>query len=155
MPDDKQLPASASEVPDSPVSDRIPKDPNQLARLVLRHNIPFSSAAVQSGYSKSLALKGQAFAVANSRAISAAFCIESAAILQDINPSTLKPLAFRRLHKEIADPDSPHGIKAIELAGRFKETDWFVKNADTNVGILLDLDVSPISEEVLDSYKDK
>jgi hypothetical protein len=66
----------------------------------------------------------------------------------------LKPLALTRLYSEITDPTSNNAMRAIEIAGRFKETDWFVRHSETNVGIFATLIESPIETVDLDKYRD-
>ena len=63
----------------------------------------------------------------------------------------LKPLAVKRLQDEIANPKSVAGMKAIELAGRFKENDWFVRNADVQVGVMAVLGDSQAAESAKNS----
>jgi hypothetical protein len=65
----------------------------------------------------------------------------------------LKAHVIRRLEASILNLKSADGMKACELAGRFKETDWWVKSsADVQIGILAGLSVeSPAPAE---PYKD-
>jgi hypothetical protein len=49
----------------------------------------------------------------------------------------LKPLAVNRLYHEIINLKSPNAMRAIELAGRFKETDWFVRNSEVQLGVFV------------------
>jgi hypothetical protein len=42
-------------------------------------------------------------------------------------------------------------MKAIELAGRFKENDWFVRNADVQVGVMAVLGDSQAALSAKDS----
>lgn len=46
-------------------------------------------------------------------------------------------------------------MKAIELAGRFKETDWWVRNADVQIGIFGSLAEAAPAENVIDEYQDE
>lgn len=70
----------------------------------------------------------------------------------------LKPLAIKRLHSEIVNDKSPHGMKAIELAGRFKEADWFVRNADASVGVFVALgerkEAITLQADSMEAYSD-
>lgn len=109
------------------------KNPEMLARMVIREGKSFKESALAAGYSISLASRGLGFAVGCSAAIASAVERESAQLTVGLDK--LKPLAIRRLHDEIVNPKSSLGIKAIEVAGRFKETDWFVRNAEVNVGV--------------------
>ena len=139
----------------SDVLPRVPKNPQLLARLVLRDGKPFVHAAVQCGYSQAIATRGQRYLCKHSRAVSDAFMTVSDALTRDI--TLLKPLAIQRLHKEITDNDSNQSMRAIELAGRFKETDWFVRSSETNVGILVDIDIDNSGQDspTADNYRVK
>lgn len=65
----------------------------------------------------------------------------------NVNMDRLKPLAINRLYHEILNVQSSNGMKAIELAGRFKETDWFVRNTETTLGILINMhETVPVSD---------
>ena len=66
----------------------------------------------------------------------------------------LKPVAVSRLYREIAAPDSPNAMKAIELAGRFKETDWFVRNTDIQLGVLVNLGEQSPAPDNLETFKE-
>jgi len=92
--------------------------------------------------------------MAQSQLVATAIKRESAAITTDIH--ALKPLAITRLYREIVDVESSNGIKAIELAGRFKETDWFVRSSESNLGVFIALTENAPSDAitVADEYKD-
>lgn len=126
------------------------KDAGLLARMVVREGKCFRESALAAGYSKSTADKGLKWLLENSSEVSAAISRESAAIAVGLD--RMKPFAVKRLFDEITNPKSALGIKAIEVAGRFKETDWFVKTgADVQIGIFGSLaDAAP--EPVIDVY---
>ena len=108
-------------------------DPEILARLVIRENKPFKHSAIQAGYSAALAGRGLGFAINCSAAIATA--VEKETKRLSANLAALKPIAIQRLYDEIVREDSAGGLKAIEIAGRFKETDWFVRSVDVQVGV--------------------
>lgn len=110
-----------------------PKNPDLLAQRVIRERKQFAASALECGYSEATASKGLGALVRASSIVAAAVNRETAALAVDLGG--LKPLAIQRLHAEIVNPKSSLGMKAIELAGRFKETDWFVRNADVQIGV--------------------
>lgn len=79
---------------------------------------------------------------------------ESAAL--ETNLTILKPLAFQRLCKEIADNESSHAMRAIEIAGRFRECDWFVRNSENNLGVFVAIAENVPSDAlaVAEKYRD-
>lgn len=101
--------------------------------MVIREGKPFNVSALACGYSQSTADKGLGRLASVSSAVSAAVRRETAHASASLDG--LKPLAIQRLHAEIVNPKSSLGIKAIEVAGRFKETDWFVRNTDVQIGV--------------------
>jgi hypothetical protein len=108
------------------------KNPELLAKLVIAEGKPFYSSALAAGYSPGVAARGLKALCAYSSSASEAIRRESERL---ISLDRLKPLAVQRLHAEIVNPKSSLGIKAIELAGRFKETDWFVRQTDVQIGV--------------------
>jgi hypothetical protein len=132
----------------TPCSPAIQKDAKLLARLVVLEGKPFKSSAIAAGYAAATAHKGQKWLCGVSADVSTAFAAETSA-LTTRRLTELKPLAVKRLQAEIADPKSVAGMKAIELAGRFKENDWFVKSGDVQVGVMAVLGDS----QALDSAK--
>lgn len=128
-----------------------------LAKLLVRDGKSFMQSALDAGYSRSIATKGLAHMLQNSSPFAEAYNRERSTIA--ITLDSLKPLAIKRLHSEIANDKSPHGMKAIELAGRFKEADWFVRNADAAVGVFVALgerkEAITAQADVIDSYSDE
>jgi hypothetical protein len=101
--------------------------------MVIKEGKPFKMSAIAAGYSQATACKGLGPLVRDSSAVATAVNRETAALMVGLDK--LKPLAINRLHAEIVNMKSSQCIKAIELAGRFKETDWFVRNTDINIGV--------------------
>lgn len=134
-------------------SDTKPKDLELLAKLVIREGKDFKSSAIQAGYAPSVAARGMKALLDRSHAATDIFARESNNLLTGVD--RLKPLAIARLHTEISDLRRPGGLKAIEIAGRLKELDWFVRNVDVQVGIFQSFaDASPDpAAESLDTYK--
>jgi len=148
-------------VSDATISDAtglssVPFDPAEraqaLARLVIRDGKSFQSSALEAGYSEGVARNGLARLMADSQLVSVAVQREVARV--ETSMRLLKPAAITRLYREIVDQDSTQGIKAIELAGRFKETDWFVRNSDASLGVFLTVQETAPQPDALDIAKD-
>jgi hypothetical protein len=129
-------------------------DAAMLVRLLIRDGLPFTQSALSAGYSKHVANSGLKAILRKSRLVSETYAREMTRVTGNL--ASLKPLAIRRLYSEIADNGSSQGIKAIELAGRFKETDWWVRGQDIQIGVFqafagesLELE----EESTLDAYK--
>jgi hypothetical protein len=146
----------AGGIPEHPVK-RSP-DHALLARMVLREGKSFTESALAAGYSATVAARGLKVLATKTKCVSDALARESEHLLKEqtkaITLDKLKPLAIIRLHAEITNPKSSNGMKAIELAGRFKETDWFVRNADVSLGVFMALgeQAPDPAAEVIDSY---
>ena len=127
--------AEAKILPQSTDLPVIQKDPKLLARLVVREGKPFKSSVLLAGYAATTGHKGAKWLCGVSEDVATAFAAETAALTTQ-RLIGLKPLAVKRLQAEISDPKSVAGMKAIELAGRFKENDWFVKSGDIQLGVM-------------------
>jgi len=112
------------------------KDPQTLAKMVIREGKPFKESALACGYTESIAIRGLKALMVYSKPVAEAVRKETEGM---ISLDRLKPLAVKRLHDEIVNPKSSLGMKAIELAGRFKENDWFVRNAEMSIGVFAQL----------------
>jgi hypothetical protein len=123
-----------------------------IARMVVREGKTFKASALAGGYSKSIAGRGLRAIMAESAPLADAVKAETNA-LANTRLLDLKPLAIARLHSEISDIRRPGGLKAIEIAGRFKETDWFVRSVDVQVGVFANFAEGP--EIMTDSYQDQ
>lgn len=149
-----QVPENACVSDAGPISSSstvLAKDPALLARLVIKEGKPFYASALQAGYADATARRGAAFLENCSTVVREAFKREREALAVSLDK--LKPLAIVRLHSEITNPKSPFGLKAIEIAGRFKETDWFVRNADVQIGIFNSLAEESPAEKAIEAYK--
>ena len=123
------------------ISERKLPDYDLLAKLVVIEGKPFKSSALAAGYSMSVAASGLKRLVETSGPVAEA--IRRASDSLYVGLDKLKPLAVKRLYEEIINPKSANGMKAIELAGRFKETDWFVRNAEVSLGVFMALGENP------------
>ena len=138
---------------DLPLSERQPPNYELLARMVVREGKSFKESALAAGYSASVAAAGLKKLVGHSAPAAEAIKRESDRF---ISLDKLKPLAVQRLHAEITNPRSSMGMKAIELAGRFKETDWFVRNSEVQVGIAVALGENNAPEvNAIEAYQEE
>jgi len=138
----------------NPRSSASPKNPELLVRMVMREGKTFQESALAAGYGQSTSKKGLNYLARVSSAVSEAIERESAQLSASLaNSDRLKPMAVKRLLAEITDLRRPAGIKAIELLGRFKETDWWIRNVDVQIGIFQSLaETSDPASNALDSY---
>jgi len=128
-------------------------DHSKLARLVITERKPFRTSAVACGFSESVADHGMKALLRDSQVFRDAVNAEWQKICASVD--RLKPVAVARLYTEIADIESPYGIRAIEIAGKFKETDWFVRNSETNIGIFAQMvENTVIVDNASDTFQD-
>lgn len=130
-------------------SKRSTEKANRAAHLYFAEGKSFQEAMLRAGYAETVAKQGPKFMLRHSVGLRAAF---ERASKQHLRPEQLKTIAIHRLAQEIANPKRTDGVKPIEVLGKMKEYDWFVRHNETNLGILLDLDLSPASREELNSY---
>lgn len=135
-------------------SKRSTEKANRAAHLYYAENKSFRDAMLGAGYSQTVAKQGPKFMLRHSVGLRAAF---ERASKQHLRPEQLKALAVHRLAQEIASPKHTDGVKPIEVLGKMKEYDWFVRNSDTNLGILVALAESSPNEESqdIDEYTSK
>jgi hypothetical protein len=139
-----------AEVSDS-LQSRTP-DHKLVARMLIREGKSFKESALAGGYSASVAATGLKRLLAASGPFADAYQHETVTVANS-KLNSLKPLVIRRLEASILNLKSADGMKACELAGRFKETDWWVKSsADVQIGILAGLSVE--SAPPAEPYKD-
>lgn len=112
----------------------------KLAKLLLRDRKPFRTAALECGFSQNTADNGPSAMRVSTPGFAIALVEESKRIP---SPEELKALAVHTLAHDLSIGQSRGLERTIELLGRFKENDWFVKSTDTQIGVLIDLDVSP------------
>lgn len=127
------------------------KDYALLARMIVCEGKTFKDSALAAGFSDAVARTSLRLLMSQSSLVSSAIRAEWDRVNASVEQ--LKPMAITRLYREIADPESSAGMKAIELAGRFKETDWFVRSSETNIGVFTAIIEQTISEPTKD-YKE-
>ena len=138
---------------DSTVSQLKLIDHELLARMLIREGKSFKSSALAAGYSAAVAKNGLKSLLAQSELASHAIQRETQAVASS-KLNGLKANVIRRLEASILNLKSADGMKACELAGRFKETDWWVKSsADVQIGILAGLSAEPTVPPA-EPYKD-
>jgi hypothetical protein len=143
--------SALAEIPDASQ----PKTPDYalVAKMLLKEGKSFKDSAIAGGYSVSVASCGLKRLLAESSLFADAYRRESMA-LANSKLGGLKAAVIRRLEASILNLKSADGMKACELAGRFKETDWWVKSsADVQIGILAGLSVES-SAPPAEPYKD-
>jgi len=135
--------ASRDSASTSPSPLPTPKTPDYalLARLVIREGKQFYASALTAGYSESVARRGMRACMEDSKPMTEAVKRESESF--PIKVDSLRPMALKRLYFELLDPMSSNGMKAVELTGRLKELDMFVRNSETNIGILIGMHDTP------------
>ena len=152
---DNESASQAIEPISSPETGR-KKDNALLAKLVLRDGKPFHWSALQAGYSTSAARRGLKWTLEHSPQFAAAYKQESSLSL--ITAERLKPLVMRALHDELSNPRSSQRMKAVELTGRLKELDMWVRNIDTAVGVFVALgerkEAITQQADVIEQYQD-
>jgi autotransporter translocation and assembly factor TamB len=149
---------TASGVQPFPVySKRSTEKANRAAHLYFAEGKSFQEAMLGAGYSKTVAKQGPKFMLGHSVGLRAAF---ERASKQHLRPEQLKTLAIHRLAQEIANPKRTDGVKPIEVLGKMKEFDWFVRSADVHVGVfaaLLDPETGPpidTAEAAISRYRE-
>lgn len=120
---------------------RRPKPPNErqmaLARGILREGKTFKQSALDVGYSPNVAKQGLAFMRRDVHGIDKAMT----AVAQEMifKPDELHAMSVNRLALDIQRGKSSGLEKAIDTLGRFKIHDWFVRNADVQIGVFASL----------------
>ena len=127
-------------------------DHERLARLVIRDGKPFKQSALDCGYSYAVAANGLKRLMQDSNPVTMAVQHEYDNLT--MNLERMKPMAVKRLYYEIADVSSPFGMRAIEIAGKFRETDWFVRNVDIQLGVFMGMTDQSPETNVTDTFKE-
>ena len=129
--------------PQIAISEARAKNPKLLIQMILREGKTFKASAIASGYAESVACRGLKALMAESSSVAEAYQAEINSLASS-KLGSLKAHVIRRLEASILNLKSVDGMKACELAGRFKETDWWVKSsADVQIGILAGLAAEP------------
>jgi len=140
-----------------PVSTPVTRDAHLLCTLILKDGKPFYGSALQAGYPRSIARKGLKYLLGSNAEFASIYKHESSRLL--LNAEKLRPLALKALYDELSNPRSSQRMKAVELTGRLKELDMWVRNIDTAVGVFVALgerkEAITQQAEVIDAYQDQ
>jgi hypothetical protein len=152
MPNDTGAQPTSDAKPVPIYSKRSTEKANRAAHLYYAEGKSFQEAMLGAGYSETVAKQGPKMMLRHSVGLRAAF---ERASKQHMRPEQLKTLAIHRLAQEIANPRHTDGVKPIEVLGKMKEFDWFVRSADIQVGIFAALaEPLPLDASIIESYKD-
>ena len=133
-------------------SHRVSERASRAAELYFAEGKSFQAAMLESGYSPSIAAQGPKYNLRRNVSLRLAFERASHA---NLRPEQLKMLAIHRLASEIANPKRTDGVKPIEVLGKMKEFDWFMRNSDVQVGIFASLaEDPPLPIRNIDDYHD-
>jgi hypothetical protein len=105
---------------------------------------------LEGGYSPSIAAQGPKYNLRRNVSLRLAF---ERASHMNLRPEQLKMLALHRLAQEIANPKRTDGVKPIEVLGKMKDYDWFVRSADVQLGIFASLTEVPPMETGTDVFE--
>jgi len=108
-----------------------------LAEKVILEGKSFRQGAIEAGYSQIVADKGPNIYAADKPGLQAAFIL--AAQKADINAETVKQVSKYRLFDDVVKAKDSGVTRQIELLGRMKEHDWFVRNTDVQIGVFASL----------------
>jgi len=126
---------------------------NRAAHLYYAEGKSFREAMLGAGYAESVAKQGPKVMLKHSVGLRAAF---ERASKQHLSPEELKAIAIHRLASEIANPKRTDGVKPVEVLGKMKEFDWFVRNSDAPMGIFVALAEPPPADalQAAEKYHD-
>jgi hypothetical protein len=104
---------------------------------LLRDGVSWRQACLRSGYSVSAANRGPKSYFENSPGVRRDFT--RLAEEEPFSPDQTRKIAKNRLTKAVVEGKSSNVAREIELLGRFKEHDWWVKPSDLQLGIFAQL----------------
>lgn len=117
------------------------------ARLI-RDGMSWRQACIKSGYSLATANRGPRGYMENKPGVQKDFA--RAAEEASYKPEFVKKAVTHRLMTAIIEGKSSEVAREAELLGKFKEHDWFVRNADVNIGVFASLAEDPPDPTILD-----
>jgi len=121
----------------------------KLAHGYLHEGKSFRKAAAEAGYSPKTGALGPTRLRRTCPGINIAFI--EAAKTQVWSPEDLKAMSQSRLVSDISSGKSSGVAREIETLGKFKDTDWFVRNTDVQIGVFASLaDDSKVASSVED-----
>jgi len=120
-----------------------------LAHLMLKDGKPFRTAALEAGYSQNTADAGPADMIERCPGFAQALKEESKQIPAS---QDAQALAVNTLITDLRNGKSRGLERTIEVLGKFKVYDWFVRNSDMQLGVFLGLteqNPDPLAEKNL------
>lgn len=109
----------------------------RLAEGVILEGKSFRQSALDVGYSESTANKGAAVYTKGRPGLQSAFITVANEAMLDTE--TVKNVAKYRLFDDVVKAKDSGVTRQIELLGRMKEHDWFVRNTDVQIGVFASL----------------
>jgi hypothetical protein len=109
----------------------------KLARGHILEGKSFRASALEAGYSESTANKGPAIYAQGRPGLQSAFI--TAAQQADLDANMMQTVSKHRLFSAIVAGKACENTKDIEVLGRFKSNDWFVRNTDVQIGVFASL----------------
>ena len=110
---------------------------------------PFRQAMLDEGYTEHSANRGPRNYMSDHPNMREAFTM--AALQADMNAETVKQVSKYRLFDDVVKAKDSGVTRQIELLGRMKEHDWFVRNTDVQIGVFASLaDDSKVASSVED-----
>lgn len=114
------------------------KEPRSIRRAkLLREGLSWRQACLRSGYSLSAANRGPRSYFQGSPGVRREF----ARLAEDepYSPDLTRKIAKNRLTKSVLEGKPSNVAREIELLGRLREHDWWVRASDVQVGIFAQL----------------
>jgi len=108
-----------------------------VAQDVILQGKSFRQASLDAGYAETVANQGPSTALKNHPLLAHAFVLASKQA--DLNVETVKQVAKYRLFDDVVKAKDSGVTRQIELLGRMKEHDWFVRNTDVQIGVFASL----------------
>ena len=142
----------------SPTISKQPRKPTAkqvaVALGMMRDGKSFKQSALDAGYSPTVAKQGLKQMAAHNVGIDTAIKDLTKQLL--FTPDEMRVMALNKLCTDIHRGRSSGLERTIELLGRFKMNDWFVRSADVNVGVMAVIGAIDKSVEgpVIDQYRE-
>jgi hypothetical protein len=121
---------------------------------LLREGLSWRQACLRSGYSVSAANRGPKSYFEGSPGVRREF----ARLAEDepYSPTMTRKIAKNRLAKAVLEGKPSNVAREVELLGRFKEHDWWIRSAETQVGIFASFCDAEMDDTAksLDAYRE-
>ena len=132
---------------------RTKEEPRSMRRAkLLREGKSWRQACLLSGYSLSAANRGPKSYFAGSPGMRREF---TRLVEEDpYSPDVTRKIAKNRLTKAVVEGRSSNVVREIELLGRFRDHDWWVRSAEVQVGVFSAI-MEPHPDMNIDAYKEE